>query len=269
MLIEQAELDRHQQRQILEHSPELQAMARMLNNMRDIMANRKLTAKERLNSISYMHIRFEKLMKETGVLSGALSARHALEPPSAATQMQLTLLAEKGIGPEKEPEEKEKKQYEDILDEKDKSAQASALSPQMAKVIRWNIPGLYQHKSHRLLKNITEQPDILTWNENGEAVVYGDAVPVSNFKSLFKLMVSNKQDLHQVGIDDFLRALQSWGVKKDEISGEPLKFKYKNVAPYGGVQRHSTSVEYEHGNVDEEEDIEKEEVRRPSPKQPS
>ena len=50
--------------------------------------------------------------------------------------MQLKVLAEKGIEPEKEPEEEEEKQYEDILDEKEKSAQASTLSPQMAKVIR-------------------------------------------------------------------------------------------------------------------------------------
>ena len=54
VLIEQAELDFLQQRQIREHSPELQAMARMLYNMRDIMANRKLIAEERLNSISDM-----------------------------------------------------------------------------------------------------------------------------------------------------------------------------------------------------------------------
>ena len=72
-----------------------------------------------------------------------------------------------------------------------------------------------------------------------------------------------------MGIDDFLRALQSLGVKKDEISGEPVKIKYKNVAPYGAVQRHSTPVKYEHGQVNEEEDTEKEEVRPPSPKQPS
>ena len=58
--------------------------------------------------------------------------------------MQLKVLAEKNIGSEQEPEEKEEKQYEDILDEKDKSAQASALSPQMARVIRWIIPGVYQ-----------------------------------------------------------------------------------------------------------------------------
>ena len=83
----------------------------------------------------------------------------------------------------------------------------------MARVIRWNIPGVYQQKAHRLLKKITEQPDILTRNENREAVVYGDAISGSNFKSLFKSIVSNQQNLNQVGIDEFLRALRSLGVK--------------------------------------------------------
>ena len=45
-------------------------------------------------------------------------------------------------------------------------------------------------------------------------------------------MVSTKQNLKQVGIDEFLRALRSLGVKMDYISGEPLKIKYNNVAPY-------------------------------------
>ena len=109
----------------------------------------------------------------------------------------------------------------------------------------------------------------MTRNENGEAVVYGDEIPGSNFKSLFKSIVINQNDLHQVGINVFLRALRSLGVTKDEISGGPLKIKFKNVAPYGAVKRHSTPCEYEHGKVDEEEDIEKEEVRPQSPKQPS
>ena len=103
VLIVQAELDRLQQRQIREHSPELQAMVRLLNNMRDIMANRELTAEERLNSISDMQILFDMLKKETGVLSGAFTARPALEPPPATPHMQLKVLAEKGIGPEREP----------------------------------------------------------------------------------------------------------------------------------------------------------------------
>ena len=43
VMIEQAELYRLKQRQILEHLPVLQAMARLLNNMSDIMVNNKLT----------------------------------------------------------------------------------------------------------------------------------------------------------------------------------------------------------------------------------
>ena len=125
-----------------------------------------------------------------------------------------------------------------------------------------NVPGLYQQKAHRLLKKITEHPNVLSRNENGEAVVYGDAIPGSSFKSLFKSMVSNKQNLNQVGIDEFLRALRSLGVKKDDISGELLKIKYSSVVPYSTHQRHSTLTKYE----DEEEDDNEEEVRPPSHK---
>ena len=76
-------------------------------------------------------------------------------------------------------------------------------------------------------------------------------------------MVSNQQNLNQVGIDKFLRALQSLGVKKDDISGEPLKIKYSTLAPYSTYQRHSTSTTYK----DEEENNYEEEVRPPSQKQ--
>ena len=65
-----------------------------------------------------------------------------------------------------------------------------------------------------------------------------------------------------MGIDKFLCAIRSLGVKKDDISGEPLKIKYSNVAPYSTHQRHSTPTKYE----DDEEDDNKEEVRPPSHK---
>ena len=118
------------------------------------------------------------------------------------------------------------------------------MSPQMARVIRWNVPGLYQHKAHRLLKKIMEHQDILARNENAEAVVYGDTIPGSNFKLLFKSIIRNQQNLNQVSINKFFRALRSLGVKKDEISGEPLKIKYSNLAPYSTHLRHSTPIKY-------------------------
>ena len=92
----------------------------------------------------------------------------------------------------------------------------------MARVICWNVPGLYQQKAHRLLKKIREHAVILTRNENGKSVIYGNAIPGSNFKSLFKSMVSNQQNLNLVGIDEFLRALRSLGVKKDDKAASPL-----------------------------------------------
>ena len=102
----------------------------------------------------------------------------------------------------------------------------------MARVIRLKLPGLYQQKVHLLFKKISEHPNILTRNKNGKAVVYGDAIFGSNFKLLFKSIVSNQQNLKQVGIDEFPGALRSLGVKKDDISGEPLKIKYNNLTAY-------------------------------------
>ena len=66
----------------------------------------------------------------------------------------------------------------------------------MVRLIRWNVPGLYQNNAHRILKWITKYSDIFIRNENGEAVVYGVPIHGSNFKSLYKSMVSNKQNLN-------------------------------------------------------------------------
>ena len=93
----------------------------------------------------------------------------AFEAPLAALPAQSKVLADKGIGSEIEPKEKElDEQYEDLLKEKDKSAQASALSTKMARVIRRNVLGLYQQQAHRLLKRITDHAEILTRNETGK-----------------------------------------------------------------------------------------------------
>ena len=66
-------------------------------------------------------------------------------------------------------------------------------------------------------------------------------------------MVSNQQNLNQVGINEFLRALRSLSVKKDDISGEPLKIKYSSVAPYSTHHRHSAPTKYEDEEDDDEE----------------
>ena len=97
VLIELAELDRLQQRQYREYSPELQAMVCLLNNMMDITAHKKLNAEEGLNSICGMQIQFDKLKKETGLITGAIQPQVAHEAPLAARPVQPNVLADKGI----------------------------------------------------------------------------------------------------------------------------------------------------------------------------
>ena len=146
-MLEQAEQDCLQQRQIRDHSLKLQTMARLQNQMIDIMARNKLTAEERINLISKLQIRFDQLRKETDVLCGALPAQTALEaspsPPPAEVPKPL---AEKGIRQDAVLEVEENEQVEES-EENDKSSETRALSPMMAQIIRWKIPGLYHQKA--------------------------------------------------------------------------------------------------------------------------
>ena len=200
------------------------------------MGRKNLTAEERLNLMSGEQIRFDKLKKDTGVVSGAMSIPAAPEPPTPPAPE--APKKEKGIGSditsEDEDEDVEEEEFEEQL------APGSGLSPHLKTVIRWNIDGLYQAKARMLLKRITENKGILDRNEAGEAVVYGEAIPGSNFKSLFTSMVSRRQNLTQVDMDDFFPALRSHGIKKDDLSGETLKYKYTKDAPYKS-HHHSTT----------------------------
>ena len=75
-------------------------------------------------------------------------------------------------------------------------------------------------------------------------------------------MVNNQQNLNIVGIYEFFRASQSLRVNKDDISGEPLKIKYINVASFSTHQRYSTPTTYK----DKKEDNNGNQVRLSSHK---
>lgn len=57
-----------------DYALELQAIARLLNKIRDIIARKTLTLTKQMNLIFSLQIRFDKLTKQYGVLSGALPA---------------------------------------------------------------------------------------------------------------------------------------------------------------------------------------------------
>ena len=176
------------------------------------MSRKNLSGDVRLNLISGKQIQIDKLKKETGVLSGALPTEAAPAPKPPTLAVLHKVLAEKSIGSDIASEDED----ENVEEEKFETepGPGSGLSPHLKTLIRWNIDDRYQAKARRPQKRITENKGILDQNKAGEAVVYGEAIPRSNFKSLFTLMVSRRQDLRQVGVDKFLRALRSFGIKK-------------------------------------------------------
>lgn len=57
--------------------------------------------------------------------------------------------------------------------------------------------------------------------------------------------MSDQHYLNQVGLNEFLGALQRLSVNKDNIRGEPLTIKYSNVTPYSTHHQYSTPTKYE------------------------
>ena len=85
------------------------------------------------------------------------------------------------------------------------------------------IKPMYQQKTIKLLSKITSNPDIISRNEAGKMVVFGKAEPGTDFNNLFKSMVNGSRELKQPGMDKWLDAIKTIGVKANELSGDELK----------------------------------------------
>ena len=81
VLIDEGELDRLQQRQLRDYSPELQSMARLQTQMAEVLARKDLSPQEKLNMLSGQQSRFDKIKKDVGVLSGGPAPTPAIAPP--------------------------------------------------------------------------------------------------------------------------------------------------------------------------------------------
>ena len=89
VLVDEAELERLQQRQLRDYSPELASLSRLKADMDSILRRSGLSPQEKLTRLSAVHGRFEKIRKDTGVLSCSSSsapqvaANHdAQQPPT-------------------------------------------------------------------------------------------------------------------------------------------------------------------------------------------
>ena len=88
MLVDEAELDRFQQRQLREYSPELASHSRLKSDMDSILRRSNLTPKEKLSRLAAVQGRFEKIRKDAGLLSSSAAAivsSFQVAPPPQST----------------------------------------------------------------------------------------------------------------------------------------------------------------------------------------
>ena len=93
------------------------------------------------------------------------------------------------------------------------------------------VKGKYDRKARNVMLKINHFPEIIRANREGELVVNGQAVPDSNFASLFRSVFTRTHDLAQPGINQFLGALRQIGVHGKELSGRAVQAAYGSPLP--------------------------------------
>ena len=131
----------------------------------------------------------------------------------------------------KEKKKKKKKEHEAGDSEEDIP---DPLSPTSRKVRYFGVKRQYDRKARNVLFKINQSPTIITANRAGELVVNGQAVPDSNFESLFGSVFSRTHDMEQPGIKQFLLALRQIGVRNKELSGRVVQKVYGSPLPPRG-----------------------------------
>ena len=204
-MVDSAELDRMQQNQLKNYSPELHSLAQLHNQMVDIIYDKSMSADQKLNLLSNYQGRFNKLKKETGVLVGTATADSDAETPAidaSPVVNQAIAKPDKNVSDDESP---------------DKLINTMGIQP------------MYIIKARKLLIKIKNNPSVLSYNKNGEIIVKGKAVTGSDFSSLFQSIVGPKPDLNQQGTESFMGALHEIGVKPMELSGKAVQSKYSQI----------------------------------------
>ena len=266
VLIDESELERLQQRQLREYSPELSSLSRYQTQMREVMAQSDLSAAEKLSILSGLQGRFDKLKKDVGVLTSIST------PASVAASPPLTQQVE--------DQDQTQDNEEDEKDEKvtpDRPSAFTPFTPTTAAVRSMGVRPQYERKSRNLLMKIRENANIIDINRNDEISVNGELIPGSNFTALFSNMTARNANLNQPGIGQFLSALRQLGVKSEELSGERLRRMFASTSPRGPIQPRLAALrqptlaigQWEQQVADEEEEEDEPEAAFETPKRSS
>jgi len=222
VLVEQAELNRMQQRQLKDYSPELHSLANLHTMIAQTLARKDLSSGEKLSLLNTYQGRFDKLQRDTGAAQSAPAAPAApAAPPPAKT---VSKKADGSYASTLAGSTKESDEEEEQSEKEEKRSRTITPAGQFVRDIK--IQPMYERKARNLLAKIYEYPDILKRNTSGELVVNDVAEPGTDFNALLASIVGRNPDIDQPGIDKFLTALRQIGIRAGEVRGKKLQHKY-------------------------------------------
>ena len=218
VLIEQAELDRLQQRQIRDYSPEMHSMAALYRQTMDVLSRKDLDEGSKLKMLSTIDARFNQLKRETNTLG----SKTAVKAPEAEAA-------------------------EPALDDEPVVAPVDAAKPEQAAVKepaspldlrKINLHPQVRDKASKLLLLISANPDVLTRNAAGELVLYGQPVPGTDFDSIFTAAFTGNKQPDLPGTDSFFRGLRTLNVRKSAMSSRHFIKAFAATPKHGGPIHH-------------------------------
>ena len=213
VLIEQAELDRMQQRQLREYSPELHSMAAMYRKSIDILYSKDLSDGEKLRQLYAIDPSFNQLKSQINTLGSkpavTPSSESALDAEAAAAKKVTT--------------------SEQVATQAPGAQPASPASPLDIRLIKLE-PNVRAKAANHLLK-ITTNLQVLSRNAAGALVLYSEPVVGSYFDAIFQAAFTGNSSTDLPGTDSFFRGLRTLRVSMNALSSRNF------VKAYGSTPR--------------------------------
>ena len=233
VLIERAELDRLQQRQLQEYSPETHSLARLQTQIEKVLSRKDISAERKLDLIISYETRFNKLKTETGVLTGNSSKVQTL--PSVKPKELIEKISKSEVD---DDEDLQHDADEESITEDEDAVSSRRASPEreLDDFQRMKFKAKHEAKARQIYDRIMNNPTALSRNEIGEMVINGRDVPGTDFTSLFQSLFASKDVAIPPGIDDFLEALYHLGVTPNEITNKRVKDLYAKPLLRGTVK---------------------------------
>ena len=212
VLVKKGEYDRLRQRQFRDYSPEVRVMGKLQEEILIKLMDKSLDAQTRLDLVSGLLQRFNKLKEETNTLRGATDAKSLAVPDGL--------------------------KVEAVKQTKENTKQAPD-NDAAVPVKNEHVKIAHSEKMDKLMNIISFNPNIIRRNDQNELEVNGQAVPSSNFDELYAAILTPKKSQHMVGMTEILSALRQLNVESKDIVFTQIKSAYESGASRFGPLRHN------------------------------